>query len=178
MSQRDRPPTSRAGVAALVLAAVAATWAPPVSAQGADPRAILADPAFANTYQTQYGYLANTSRVVLAEELRGVLEDVASGGSRVGSTSGGHRVRSFETVFLRRVQASLCGGGSSAAAGARGGDSVQSAVVAGSAAAGTESGLVLAMPELGRVSAIAVRLVERSDRAQLCRSTSLGDLAR
>ena len=178
MSRRDRPSPARAWVGALLLAVGASAWAPALSAQGDDPRAILADPAFANTYQAQYGYLANTSRVVLAEELRGVLEDVASGGSRVGSTSGGHRVRSFESVFLRRVQAALCAGGSSAAAATRGSDSVQSVVVAGSAAAATESGLVLARPELGRVSAIAVRLVERSDRAQLCRSSSLGDLAR
>ena len=178
MSRRDWPPTPRVRGGALLLAAVVFAWPPALSAQGVDPRAILADPAFANTYQTQYGYLANTSRVVLAEELRGVLEDVASAGSRVGSTSGGHRVRSFESVFLRRVQAALCAGGSSAAAATRGGDSVQSVVVAGSAAAGNESGLALALPELGRVSAIAVRLVERSDRAQLCRSTSLGDLAR
>jgi len=177
VSRRGVLLTTRAGIGAALLAVAASAWAPAASAQGVDPRAILADPAFANTYQAQYGYLANTSRVVLAEELRGVLEDVASGGSRVGSTSGGHRVRSFESVFLQRVQGALCASGSSAAA-TRGGESVQSAVVAGSAAASSESGLVLARPELGRVSAIAVRLVERSDRAQLCRSTSLGDLAR
>ena len=169
MSRRATRPR-RALAGALLLAASA--WPAALLAQPADPRAILADPAFAGTYRTQYGFLANTSRVVLAEELRGVLEDVASAGSRVGSTSGGHRVRSFESVFLRRVQEALCGGASA------GGESLQAVVVRGSAAAGSESGLALAMPELGRVSAIAVRLVERSERAQLCRSTSLGDLAR
>lgn len=157
---------------ALVLAAP--VWTAGVRAQATDPNAILSDPAFANTYRAQYGYLTSTSLAVLTEELRGVLEDVASAGSRVGSTSSGHRVRSFERVFLRRVQDALC----PRAGTARQSEPIQSIVVRGSAAAGSESGLTLAMSEMGRLSAIAVRIVERSDRAQLCRSTSLSELVR
>jgi hypothetical protein len=149
-----------------------ATWTT-AWAQPADPRAILADPAFASTYRTQYGYLTNTSLAVLTEELRGVLEDVASGGSRVGSTPAGHRARSFERVFLRQVQDALCAGGAASRT-----ESIQSTVVRSSAAAGNDSGLALTMAELGRFSAIAVRAVERSDRAQLCRSATLSELAR
>lgn len=152
-----------------------ATWSP-AWAQPADSRAILADPAFASTYRTQYGYLTNTPLAVLTEELRGVLEDVASGGSRVGSTPAGHRARSFERVFLRHVQDALCAGGGGAAAART--ESIQSTVVRSSAAAGNDSGLALTMTELGRFSAIAVRAVERSDRAQLCRSATLSELAR
>jgi len=166
---------SRVLVALLAVGAWTAPlgWPPAASAQSADPRAILADPAFANTYKTQYGYLTNTPLAVLTEELRGVLEDVASGGSRVGSTPTGHRVRSFERTFLRQAQEALCGGGAAARS-----EPIQSIVVRSSAAAGADSGLSLTMAELGRFSAIAVRAVERADRAALCRSVSLSELAR
>lgn len=170
MTKRPTPRALSRVLAALPLAVATATGA---LAQTADPRAILADPAFANTYKTQYGYLTTTSLVVLTEELRGVLEDVASSGSRVGSTPAGYRARSFERVFLRRVQEALCGSGAAARA-----ESIQSIVVRSSTVAGNDSGLALSMSELGRFSAIAVRTVERSDRPQLCRSTSLSELAR
>ena len=163
-------------LAALLAAGVWAApgvWTPPAAAQSADPGAILADPAFANTYRAQYGFLTNTPLAVLTEELRGVLEDVASGGSRVGSTPSGHRVRSFERAFLRQAQEALCGGRAAARS-----ESLQSIVVRSSAAAGADSGLSLTMAELGRFSAIAVRAVERADRAALCRSASLSELAR
>lgn len=165
---------SRALAALLAAGAWAApgVWAPPAAAQNADPRAILVDPAFASTYRAQYGFLTSTPLAVLTEELRGVLEDVASGGSRVGSTPSGHRVRSFERTFLRQAQEALCGG-----AAARS-ESIQSIVVRSSAAAGADSGLSLTMAEMGRFSAIAVRAVERADRAALCRSASLSELAR
>ena len=162
----------RAMSCALLLGAL--TPATRARAQAIDVGAILSDPVFTNNYKTQYGYLTDTSLAVLTEELRGVLEDVATAGSRVGSTPTGHRVQSFERLLWRRLQDSLCAG---AAAGGRA-EPIQSVVVRGTAAAGNESGLTLAMPYTGRISAIAVRIVEKSDRARLCRSTSLNELSR
>jgi len=50
VSRRGVLLTTRAGIGAALLAVAASAWAPAASAQGVDPRAILADPAFANTY--------------------------------------------------------------------------------------------------------------------------------
>lgn len=154
-------------VLALALA-LAAVWSL-AAAQPPSPHKMSDDPVFSSAYKDQHTALAEIDLDVLIEALRSVVETVAGRGSQVQPGSTSPRVRGFERLLLQGMKEMRCRGGTAPSPiPAQVADRVQ--------AAGAATSLKLDAFDSGRLTALAVRLIEKTPSTRLCRSVRLDDL--
>jgi hypothetical protein len=153
-------------IPAIVLS-LAVVWS--LAAAQSPSHKVLDDPVFSSAYEDQRSVLAGIDLDVLIEELRSVIETVAARGSQVQSASASPRVRGFERMLLQGMKDLRCRSGTSASLAA-------SQVADRVEAAGTATGLKLDAFDSGRLTALAVRVIEKTPSPRLCRSVRLEDL--
>lgn len=148
---------ARAGLALLLI---------PVCTGAVEPATeIVKAQAFDEAFTDYYDALSDHDPEDLRLELSETIEDVLSSGSHLTRASLDYKTRQIETGLFAHLRGPLCGASSRAPEDMY---TVKLSTVRSVARAGAEAGVTLSQEELGMVSGVVVRLVQRTPRPQLC----------